>query len=114
MSSSYFFEGLALERKRTAIGDGLEAAIYLYYENHTDAHELDPQFIRALEYLTDETISSIDVEDLVTETEAKINESGGIRSEETSRRHYVRTYQSTCPDCDTEVSWPGQHCRRCK
>jgi hypothetical protein len=111
---NYFFEGLVLESKRRDLGAGLEAAIRLYYENYSDALELDREFIQTLEQLVEHTLASIDVEDLVTETEAKINHEGGIKREN-GKRHYVRTYPyPTCSDCDHEVDWPGQTCTECR
>jgi hypothetical protein len=74
----------------STLGNGLIAAIIAYYENYTDATELEPSFISAMDTLVEMAGLGVDVYEVIFEAEQRINASGGIQSE-TGGRHEVRT-----------------------
>lgn len=90
MSRSWFLAGLARERQTDDLATGIQAFIKLYYDNYTDATELDVNVVRMLRSLVEEAGVGIDVDLLIHETETAINENGGIESE-TGFHHPVRT-----------------------
>lgn len=75
----------------SAISIGLRSAILAYYENYTDAEELEAEFITALEVILEETSLGIDLYELIRDAESDINETGGIQSDTDGTRHQVKT-----------------------
>ena len=75
--SSPFLQSLVETHRRIALEDGIEAAIWQYYDDYTDATELDPEFIAALKVVTgDGAYISKPLEQIVDDAEQAVREDG--------------------------------------
>lgn len=90
---NWFVDSLIREQTRTAVADGLKAYVRLYYDNNTDATELEPEALRAIDNLLTFVSLTEDTEEIVTEAESEINEEGGVRSDTDGKYHQVCTYK---------------------
>jgi hypothetical protein len=92
---NWFVDSLVREQNRTALTDGLKAFVRLYYDEFTDATEVEPEVLRTMVAL----LSALsmgpneDVEEIVSEIEQEINEGGGVRSDSDGMYHKVCTYK---------------------
>ena len=86
--AEFLLRAAAHARQEQAVLDGFAAIVRAYYENYTDATELEPGFIGALfnvaRYIE---LDEDDLRETVVATERAINEDGGI--EGTEGRHKV-------------------------
>jgi hypothetical protein len=78
-------------RKTQALADGLAAFVSLYYDNYTDAKEIEHNTLRMLRSLVEESGVGIDVDLLIYETETRINQEGGVTSDSDGASHQFRT-----------------------
>lgn len=86
--------GMARARKEEeALAEGIKAYVWLYFNDFTDATELEPDVVRKLEWLVNILeVTDLDLPELVTEAEQEINEAGGIRSDSDGTVHTVQTF----------------------
>lgn len=84
----------AIERQRKvdALNEGLAAFVKLYYDNFTDATEVEADAIRALTNLADILdLADVDVQDIIRSAESDLNATGGVRSDTDGTVHKVHT-----------------------
>lgn len=79
---------LASGQQKETVSDGLQTAIEMYYDEYTDADELDPEFVKALEVIG--YVSSIYIEELIDEVEAKLRRQGYVQG------RLIHTHTARC------------------
>lgn len=89
---NWFIDSLIREQVRTTVVDGLKAYVRLYYDTNTDATEVEPEALRAIDSLLTFVSVTEDVEDIVSQAEEEINDEGGVRSDTDGKYHKVSTY----------------------
>lgn len=71
---------------------GVKGVVHGYYDNYTDATELEPGVVHTINEMLGWTdLSGLDTYELIKEAEVEINAGGGIRSDTDGTRHQVRT-----------------------
>jgi len=71
----WFVNGLITSSLRRSLAEGVRAAVSLYYDDYTDATELDPQFLDGLQVL--QPYLDDDLEDLIRGHEEALSREGG-------------------------------------
>lgn len=76
------------------LAEGIRAYVRLYYDTYTDATTIEPGSLRLLERLVEslDYPGDVDVEEIVREEEAMLNDGGGVRSDSDGSVHQVCTY----------------------
>jgi len=95
--ASLLLHGMARASDERALAEGIKAFVRMYYQNYSDARRLDAYAVSAIEGMLMGAESSDDIEELVTEAETEINETGGVRSANDGTIHMVQTFE---PDDD--------------
>jgi hypothetical protein len=75
-----FLNALVDQRRQETLADGLKALVILYYEEYTDATELEDSMRSALRKLETEFAPfapSVDLEEIVSEAEAEVRRDTG-------------------------------------
>ncbi len=88
---NWILNSMTREAHRDTLADGLKAFVRLYYDEYTDATEVEPGALRALDAMLG--YLSIDLEGIVSEVEEEINDEGGVRSDSDGTYHKVCTYK---------------------
>jgi len=90
---NWWLDGYVMAGKREDMANGIKAAVHLYYDDNTDATELEDGFLAALRQLVDFPFTSLvdDLDELIREAEKEINDAGGVMSATTNERHPVKT-----------------------
>ena len=73
---------------------GLEAMVRAYYENYTDATELESEFIGKLCAVAEDLALSnegLEVYEAIRDAEENVNDTGGIQSDTDGTWHQVKT-----------------------
>lgn len=94
MGLNFFLWSVARRRYERDLSDGLRAYVRLYYDTYTDATCIEPGSLRILESLVQslDYPGGMDVEEIVREEEAMLNDGGGVRSDSDGSVHQVCTY----------------------
>lgn len=71
---------------------GIAAMILAYYENYTDATELETSFIGSLLTLVDELALNVELYEVIRDAERFINLNGGVQSDTDGEWHPVKTH----------------------
>jgi hypothetical protein len=79
ISSSLFFAMLETQTRRQQAEDGIKALIWQYYEDYSDATELDIKYLMALRHVTttiglDSAFLNSSLDEVIHETEKEIND----------------------------------------
>ncbi len=84
-----YLEGIARQSARDAVEMGIKGLVWLYYDEYSDATDLEMDELRAIQHFAD--IAGIDSVEVIIEAEREINDNGGMRSDTTGERHTVKT-----------------------
>lgn len=86
--------GLEVQRRDQHIHDGVKAVVKAYYDNNTDATELEPSMIHGLLTVVDHIYTDeFDLQEAVVEAEREINDGGGIVGSEGDRHRVGPTFR---------------------
>lgn len=94
--------GYALQKRQLeeAARTGVEALVRGYYDEYTDADELDPAFVRNLQSILEHAGYDWDEDGLqsIRRAEEYLNSMGGVLSDTEIRRHLVHTPEAWADD----------------
>lgn len=90
-ATTYFLYQMQEDAKLGELEEGLYALVWAYYQNNTDATEVEPQMLGALTQVLRFVEMEDRVNEIVQEAERRINDAGGITSDTDSTVHEVRT-----------------------
>lgn len=81
-------------RQRTLgfVAQGIQALVRLYYDNYTDATELEGSYVdHLLAAARESTVDDALVFEAIRACEQELNQAGGVRSDTDGTTHLVRT-----------------------
>lgn len=84
-------ESLRRGELEEAVAAGARALVRAYYENYTDATQLEDGAITDLDKVLEWSPFGHDINEIVVEAERAINAEGGVRSDTDGTRHLVCT-----------------------
>jgi len=79
--AGFFLRALADQRAEEALTEALKIAVRRYYENYTDANDLSWEFRDALGIVVEETVLSVDLDELILTVERELHAE--------TKRHFV-------------------------